>query len=76
MGTVRPLSPTAVGCVSRNGVDLGTAYLPWPNVAPGDVLVLSSGDAVRVVDVVHAPAGSVLGALVKIAPLPARAPAP
>lgn len=70
MATVRELEPTVVRAFSRSGGDLGLARLPWPNVAPGDVLGLGAGDVVRVVDVVHAPPGSLVGALVKITPEP------
>ena len=48
------------------GDDLRLARLPWPNVAAGDALALDGGVA-RVIDVVHAPPGSVVGAFVKVA---------
>jgi hypothetical protein len=70
MALARELVPAVVHAYSRSGDDLGIARLPWPNVAPGDVLELDSGDVARIVDVVHAPAGSPVGALVKIARLP------
>ena len=65
VATVRELEPAVVRAYSRAGDDLGVARLPWLNVAAGDLLELDTGGAVRVVDVVHAPADSVVGALVK-----------
>jgi hypothetical protein len=67
--TIRQLEPTVVRAFSRDGTDLGLALLPWPNVAPDDVIELAGGDVVRVVDVVHAEPGSIVGAFVKVAPL-------
>jgi hypothetical protein len=58
--------PAVVRADSRAGDDLGLGRLPWLNVAAGDVLELDAGDVARVVDVVHAPAGSPVGARVKV----------
>ena len=75
MAAVRDLVPAVVRAYSRAGDDLGLARraVPWMNVAAGDVLELDSGDVVRVVDVVQAPAGSVVGALAKVDRLVAAA---
>ena len=70
VATVRELEPAVIRAFSRSGDDLGLARLPWPNVGAGDVVELDSGDVVRVVDVVHALPGSIVGALVKVTPLP------
>ena len=70
MGAVRELKPTVVRAYSRSADDLGLGRVPWPNVAPGDVLELAGGDVVRVVDVVLAAAGSDISALVKVERLP------
>jgi len=64
----RELVPTVVRAFGRAGDDLGVARLPWPDVAAGDVLGLEDGHVVRVVDVVTAPVGSAIDALVKVAP--------
>jgi hypothetical protein len=59
-----------VRAYSRSGDDLGLARLRWPNIGLGDILELDEGGGLaRVVDFVHAPAGSAIGPLVKVAPL-------
>jgi len=70
MATVREHEPAVVRAYSCLGDELGLARLPRPNVVPGDVLELAARDVARVDDVVHAPPGSVVGALVKVARLP------
>ena len=75
MGTVLPIAPTVVRAFTRSGVDLGLARLPWPNVEPGDVLLLDSDEAAEVVAVLYAPAATGVGAFVKVAYLDDVAPA-
>jgi len=52
------------------GDDLGTAHVPTP-VANDDLVATVDGEY-RVVDVVTSPPGSVIGALVKVAPVHLR----
>ena len=66
----RELEPTVVRAFDRSGDELRLAGLPWPNVAKGDCVESADGVLVHVLGVVQAPAGSTVGALVKVAPLP------
>jgi hypothetical protein len=70
-GITRELVLTFARPLSRAGDDLGLARLPWPSLGAGDALELDDGRVVRVLDVVTAPAGSQIDALVSIAPSPA-----